>query len=363
MVLTVAAVYILLCLAATLPLNSQPQYAARKSKNCQSCHVSPTGGFGRWANQDSLTFQDDRVFLSGDFRFLALYDVRPDSDRSAFFPMEGTLSVGVEATPGLTLAFSNDFGRMRELYALIKPFHQSDFYVRTGWFSLPYGLLIPDHTSFIKEGRVENTGSSFQELGIGAGIFGVRNKDAGVEAGFSGKPLFLNVSVTNGRGAEDRPSASTESDTQKAVTGRAGILGEHFLLGGSYYRNKEVGSDNIKTRAGVFGWLAKGPVVLLGEYDEGEDGPITVVGSTLTAAGYVELLLESPFQWFPGFAKFRYEYLDPSDRVRNDELERLQAGFEWFAWPKGTLEFIYRNNRETPPVKNDDYILMNHFFF
>ena len=344
-----------------------PEYAAYAGNNCMSCHVGPVGGFGRKPlSMNDVGYISDRVSISGDFLFMGLYDERDGSkNRVVLFPMEAALHLAFALKPTVTLAGSQDFGTLREIYAMLHNEEQT-MYIRAGFFTLPFGFLFADHTSFIKEGRVESGSRSFSEQGLGAGLFSVRYKDSGVEAGLSGRPWFLNVAMTAGVvGQESRSLPSSQGGTKRAVTRRGGFITKHVALGGSLYTNDNEVLDRRILRYGGFGWLRAGPLALLFEHDEGEDEKFTVAGSTQISASYVELVYAFPFiQRKPGYAKIRYERLDPNRSLGSDLLQRWILSYRFSPAENISVESFYRHNREEPrKLNNDDVYIITHLFF
>ena len=355
---------ILSCVPSAFAL---PEYAAYSGSNCMACHVGPTGGFGRKVqSMNDLGYISERVSLSGDFIFMALWDQRePADDRFVLFPMEAALHLNVALKPTITITASQDFGTLREVYGMVHNEAQTA-YVRAGFFTLPYGLLFADHTSFVKEGRVESGSRTFDEVGIGAGLFSTRYKDSGIEAGFSGQPWFINVAMTAGVvGQEERSFPSSQSGSKRAITRRAGFITKNVSLGASMYTNDNELLDRRILRYGGFGWVKAGRVALLFEHDEGEEERFTVGGSTQMSASYAELVYA-----FPGpsrrtsYAKLRYERLDPNRSLSADALQRFVASYRFSPTDFVSIETFYRKNEEDPVDRsNDDVYVLTRVFF
>jgi hypothetical protein len=356
----------LACLSIKFPLFAYPEYAAYAGSNCNACHVGPVGGFGR----KPLSTTDpgwitDKFSMSGDFLFMGLYDQRPKKDRVVLFPMEASIHFAYSLKETITMTASMDYDTLREAYAMVHNENQTA-YVRAGFFTLPYGILFGDHTSFVKEGRVETGTRTFEEKGIGAGLFGVRYKDSGIEAGLSGRPWFLNVAMTAGVvGQESRSLPSNQAGTKRAITRRAGFITKNVCLGGSMYTNDNEVLDRRILRYGGFGWFHVGSFALLFEHDEGEEERFNVSGSTQLTASYVELVYAFPFpQKSPSYAKVRYERLDTNRSVDGDLLQRWVFSYRFNPTDYMSLETFYRNNLEqTNSTSNDDIFIISHFFF
>ncbi len=346
-----------------------PEYAAYAGSNCMACHVGPLGGFGRKpVSMNDPGYISDKVSMSGDFQFMILQDERdPGANRLVLFPMQAALHMAFTLKPTITLAGSLDFGTVREIYAMLHNEAQT-MYARAGFFTLPFGLMFPDHTAFIKEGRVKSGPRNFTEEGTGAGLFSVRYKDSGVEAGLSGKPFFLNLSVTSGVvGQESRSLPSSQSGSKRALTRRAGFITKNFSLGASMYNNDNELLDRRIMRYGVFGWARAGKFVLIAEHDEGEDEKYTVAGSTQINATYAELVYATPWLSKKGstsYAKLRYERLDPNRSLDDDLLQRWILSYRLMPMDYMSIETFYRKNLEQPTeANNDDIYILTHLFF
>jgi len=362
-----AGLLTLACLSISRPAFALPEYAAYSGSNCMACHVGPTGGFGRKIqSMNDIGYISERVSLSGDFLFMGLYDQRePAKDRVVLFPMEAALHLNVTLTPKITLAASQDYGTLREAYMMLHNEAQTA-YVRAGFFTLPYGLLFADHTAFVKEGRVETGTRTFDELGTGAGLFSVRYKDSGIEAGLSGQPWFVNVSMTSGVvGQEERSFPSSQAGSKRAITRRGGFITKHASLGVSMYTNDNELLDRRVIRYNGFGWLAAGRFALLFEHDEGEDEKFSVSGSTQVSASYAEVVYAFPFpKRRTSYLKFRYERLDQNRSLSGDILQRFVPSYRFSPTDYVTIESFYRvNKEETSEKANDDVYIITRVFF
>lgn len=292
--------------------------------------------------------------------------------------MQGALHFGIVPNENLSLIASNDFGSLRELYVYVQNLNKIPIGIKAGVFQLPYGLNIPDHTSFIKEGRLKNTyptspptGST--EIGLGAGRLGSRYRGSGVTVSYDQEGLlFGHVAFTNGaKNLEGRTVPGDQSNRAAAQIATLGARYGHWTLGGSAlnYQTDQSGQSKREARTSIFGIFGFGPLALLTEYGLGEDKNKTTAQTTSKiAAFYGELIWKMPETWSAPFAKQIYvkvrdEFLDPDRRVIKNTYERRQAGFEAVLIPHLSLEAIYRNNREHPNVFNDDLMALLHFFF
>jgi hypothetical protein len=303
--------------------------------------------------------------MSGDFIFMALFDQRPTKNRFVMFPMEAAIHFTYDLKDTISLVSSLDFDTFREAYAMVKNENQS-LYLRAGFFTLPYGLLLADHTSFVKEGRVESGQRNFQEIGTGANLFSVRYKDSGVEGGLNIRNWFASLAITSGVvGQDSRALPSSQGGTKRAMTRRAGFITKHMSLGGSLYTNDNEVLDRRILRYGGFGWFKAGPFALIFEHDEGEDERFNVSGSTQISASYLELVYAFPWtNRKPSYAKIRYERLDPNRSIDQDVYQRWVLSYRIPLQDYLTVEAFYRNNQEQPvSQKNDDVYILTHVFF
>ncbi|GEM_PF-2866299 len=366
-----------LTLALPMAVFAEPQFAAFKGVSCQSCHVDSYGGGMRSAKEGSWQWITPRLLVGGNFRLLGLVDNRPAGQRRLFFPMEGALHVNFEVSDNVSVVASNDFGNLRELYAYVDNLKKVPVAIKAGVFPLPYGLNIPDHTSFIKEGRVKNNNPNIpsQELGLGAGRFGSRYRDAGLEVSYDKKgPYFGHLAFTNGlTNLESRPLPGNQNNRGSAITLTEGIRWGHLTLGGSMFNRRDYNPTTFQNlqeiRYSGFGIFGLGPLALLTEYGIGKDYNHTA--KTITqdiAAFYAELIWEIPEQFSSlignkAFLKLREEFLDRDRKQPSNILERQQISLDTLVIPHVSLETIYRKNKESPPVANDDFMLMTHVFF
>jgi hypothetical protein len=178
---------------ATNNVEAYPHYQFSSDNNvCATCHFSPGGGstindWGRREAANTLSRWDGSGYafhglfdlpnwlsVGGDLRAAAMLNDKGESEGTKFnvFPMQAELAMRLTAGPW---AVSGSFGLRgrarnsappegsitrseegaasflvsREHYLMYEPTHSS-ISVRAGRFYAPYGLRLPDHTSYVR---------------------------------------------------------------------------------------------------------------------------------------------------------------------------------------------------------------------
>jgi hypothetical protein len=268
------------------------------------------------------------IAMGGDFRTLYLV---PRDDASTFFQMQGDLYIAVNPTAQLTLYLDRGLYGSFEIFGLYRDLPAGG-YLKIGRFIPPYGLKLADHTSFIRD-----------DLG-----FGSRGKETGVEGGVTPGPFTLQVAVVNGNGEN-----LFDENTPKAVSLLASGHYRFFTIGGSFYRNETPGG--IRTLGGVFGTVAIWKLVYLGEGDWETNDP----GDDRFAAYHeLDVAIRRGID-----VEMKYDFIDPSRRIRDDARHRVGAGVSVIPVPSVEVEVLYYVNRETPNRKNDQFVTGVHVWF
>ena len=369
----ILAVLLLLPVIIFLPKNGKALYlfAAKEGTRCSSCHINPSGGMLRTRvgldyAQNDHSFQEadtarpllsffmgENLQAGSDMRFLYNYRDSTDFDalskehsQSTFLTMQGALYVSANLGEHLTLFYNNDFGfggfgQNRELWGLFKKLLYNA-YVKVGRFKVPYGIRLDDHTSFVKD-----------KLG-----FGTHSYEDGVEIGLAPATFFAHVSVTNG---EEHP-IPLDLNTYKAVTASSGFIIKHFSLGGSLYYNRTSFSNLEKKRAGAFGSISYGNLVLLGEVDYGwqDSLPGSFEPGSEVLAGYAE----AGYQLHPRvWLKSKFDFYDPQRGMQDDDLQRITLEGDLYILKFSELRLLYRINQEEPEKDNNEASALVHIFF
>ncbi|MBI3610526.1 MAG: hypothetical protein HY204_07490 [Nitrospirae bacterium] len=339
-----------------------------KTLDCRACHVNPDGGGMR--NEHGREFSIERLPLNDrtednekaieaarinpyisfgtDLRFAYLRAGQESASKykDSFFPMQADLYIAFIPTDYFTLYYQDGVqaSGSRETFLLIQrlPFNSD---IKIGRFIPPYGLKVDDHTSFIRE-----------KLGFGPFGFG---QVSGVEAGFAKSDWFGNAAVFNS------PEGSTGSPTlgqdrhAKGASATGGIKTNRVWLAGSIYDNRP-GTEK-DDYVGGYGALRLGLFTVMGERDRLHVEDRTANGAKRTgSASYAEL----DFRPIRGInTKLKYDRYDPDRAVSKDELNRYTFGMDLYPYPFTEVILQYRINKETPEIRNDQTIVMAHFFF
>ncbi len=257
-----------------------PDMIRHDYSNCNSCHVSPTGGgvltnYGRelipevlstWSAKDESKFAYGLVptpawlKLGGDFRTIQTYRDTPYAREGKYFLMQAdveaaavTKYVTVVATAGRLETREGQGVKVefnsRRHYLLVQPLEKLS--VRFGRFVKAYGINFPDHAIATKKG-----------LGWDQGTEGYN-----AEAAWIGDTV--NLFLTGVFGRLDRPN----TDTEKGLATNASVLvAKTYKLGYSYFDGK---TDNL--RRVIHGpWITAGitpKLSVLAEWDMTQSYP------------------------------------------------------------------------------------------
>ncbi len=177
-----AAALVLLLDSATASAYPQFQFSTENAR-CDLCHFSPAGGglikqYGRDAAGEEISMAGNGDFLHGawqppdflslgiDYRGAAIIkDDELKGSRSAVFPMQFDLYTRAKITDRISFNMIAGFRGQarttdndsvikrlvsREHFVMWKPRSKRKHYVRVGRFFAPYGLRLPDHTSYVR---------------------------------------------------------------------------------------------------------------------------------------------------------------------------------------------------------------------
>ena len=286
---------------------AEPYLAAWKGVNCNACHVNQTGGwlrndFGKNYGNSLQTFdwqgisEEAQKIQHDTPSFIAIgidihegykttwnYNTFNVPNSSNFTAQSIQLpplsrqdfSFQVKANEFVSGVFTYrlDENAAHEAYGLISGLPAGG-YVKFGDFMLPYGLTLSDDQSLVRAAL--NASFFFDSTPLG-----------GIEAGIYPDPFFVNVALTNGdTGPVTLPSGQTVQN-EKIVSAKGGIHYSEFTLGGSLYGANldepggtatTITGSNLNLLYGVYGWGRIGPVVVLGEYDQGYNEVPAAVG-------------------------------------------------------------------------------------
>jgi hypothetical protein len=286
---------------------AEPYFAAWKGVNCNACHVNQTGGwlrndFGKNYGNGLETFDWKGISEAADtiknatpswvafgmdihVPYSASFNQNPTLDQNGFALARQSFSARVKANDAISGVITYRPSFNGEVYALISNLPEGAYF-KLGQFTLPYGLMLADDSSLVRN----PIGFSFERIETGGGV----------EAGIYPSVFFLNAAMFS------------TSFNEKSFATKGGVSLREFTLGGSIY-GENLDLTTKKMRYGAFGWGRIGPVVLLGEFDKGYDGltPTTQNDYTVYHAS-LEAELAPSF-----YLRGTSEYIDHSAKLAN----------------------------------------------
>ena len=383
---SLAALSLLALVLLPSPGRAVPRFSLRTGAPCGLCHVDPTGG-GMRNDYGRNVYAVDRLPLKGvglpegappfdgrvsgalalgsDVRLLYQHIERPDASQpriDSFYLMEASLYAAADLWDVVTLYLAPSFYGSESVYFEANGvFHipWAGMYVKLGQFTAPYGLKIPNHSSFFRK-----------SMG-----FNVRDKEVGVELGINPGPVTFQVAAFNG--ISDAVDSDWDENFLKGVSARLSyILNTRWLkmeLGASGYYNmagnapeddpsgEDTRVEDLK--AGGFAGLSLGRFTWLGEMDYWRRDDRSAAFPVGQLFSYQELA----FLAIQGLdILFTYELWDPDVEVSGDAVHRVGGGLELYVWPYSEVDLMYRYS--LADERNDmanvhEAIVVAHFFF
>ena len=285
---------------------AEPYLAAWKGVNCNACHVNQTGGwlrtdFGKNYGNTLQTFdwqglsEEAQKIQHNTPSFIAIgIDIHqgynttwnynaPATPNQSYFTATNyqmpplsrqDFSFQVKANEAISGVFTYRLeDGQHEGYGLVSGLPAGG-YLKFGNFMLPYGLTLSDDQSLVRGALNPNFQFDYSPLG-------------GVEAGIYPDPFFVNVAFVNGNPAPITLPSGQTVQNEKIVSAKGGIHYSEFTLGGSLYGANldepggtatTIAASNLNVLYGIYGWGRIGPIVVLGEYDQGYNEVLTAPG-------------------------------------------------------------------------------------
>jgi len=321
-----------LIFAALLALGSaaasaEPYFAVQTGLKCSQCHVNQTGGgmrtqYGNLFAQNQLAAEKldtgTESWLGNVNQFLGMganlrtgytvsdtpkteatnsFDTREARLYFNFTPIPERLSVYIDqlVAPGSALN--------REAFVRFNS-KDGQAYVKAGRIYLPFGWRLQDNDSFVRT-----------ETGIS-----MNGADNGVEFGYDSDQLSTQLAVSNGT------LGGAEADKGKQISLQSAYIENEWRLGAAANYNDVAGG--ARAALGLFAGLRTGPVSWLAEADAIEDRSlIQTLGRKRRS---IALLLEANWLIEKGQnLKLTTELLDPDRSVRQDQVSRISAVYEF----------------------------------
>ncbi len=177
------AIFVLLTVFQSTTSVALPEFSRYGYFSCTSCHVSPGGGglltpYGRGFTEEKLATwsrenageafhglvrePSEKILIGGHWRQMQYYESGSERHRGRYFPMQRSLELGVLGSSfGLVADVHIEDAQdnpTRDNTVLISREHYAryvaseNFQARVGRFSPKFGLMIPQHPSYIRSG-------------------------------------------------------------------------------------------------------------------------------------------------------------------------------------------------------------------
>lgn len=306
--------------------SAEPYLAVESGLQCRSCHTNPTGGgkrtlFGMTYARTNLAVQtlfsdeatqgwnsqiNEWLGVGGDYRGgFRDTDIPGQPSRSDWATSKATGYLEIRPIPGLLTIYADEQlapgGSLnREAYVLLTP-RQGKFTVKAGQMFLPFGHRLQDDSAFVRQ----RSGINFNA------------PDDGVEFGLELPRWSAQAAFSNGTAGSG--SAPGKDQTSLSAT----YFVTRWRLGASINQNDDPLGD--RNMVALFAGLKTGPISWLAEVDFIEDELLAGGDNEIMAS-----LLEGNWRIRKGHnLKLTYDYVDPSDRASEDELERYSLLWEY----------------------------------
>ena len=347
------AIVLLLSVSPALP---EPYIAARDGYKCSACHVNQIGGgkrtdFGALFTQTDISplisGASDRamdfspllgngISLGADFavahetllavneklvRDAGVLTYEQDTQNS-FGVSSGNLYLEAQLVPEQVALYLDETvapagAASREAFVLVQSLPMGAYF-KAGRMLLPYGIRLVDDEAFVRQA----TGFNFD------------NQDLGVQLGFEPGKLALVAALSNGT------QGGRDDNNGKQVSSSGSLYLDNSMVGGSFSWNKSRGIERILF--GPYGSVNLGPLTLMGEADWIRESGATDQDQFI--------LFTSLEYWCRQSVNVRvaFDYLDPYDRVEEDERSRLSLAVHAFLTPSLEASATYRLRASIP---------------
>ncbi len=312
-----------------------PRFAIKEGASCNTCHVNPAGGALRndygmlITSADELpmpktasliTLDDvgqltDHLRIGADLRMQAI----TDSEESSVFPMQRDLYAYFDLKGMVGLYVESEALMKKTEYWTNAFFPFLNSYIRVGRMRPTYGLMLDDHTSFIRGGNLQRTHGLLKE---GLSFSPMTPPVNTAELGMFRSDFLFTASLSNGFLAGEAAEASflgpPSNRTAVIRAEYSSSLGDYSGIAGASYLSE--GSTEIK---GVFGGISRDRLTWTGEVDfaGGWTGDVNSVASYSEIAWMVE----------PGIHLLaKYDFFDEDTEVLENALSRFSLGAELY---------------------------------
>ena len=360
-------IYLLLIISINT-LFALPRFALEQGSSCVNCHVNPTGSGMRndhgtnVYNLDELTIRKwiskgnedwdgsitDHIQIGGEFRILSF----EGNSESATFPMQADIYTKVDINKDVDFYFEKSLGSSTYDFFLLFNELPNNSWIKIGQSSINYGLIIDDHTAFIKSGNRKALHSDNKNLDKGfRDIFDpVAEKPLMFEWGMK-LPNGLLMTIDFSQDIDNQHSKLVNYST--TLNYIKDYSDWSFMLGSSLMKEEDISLN------GLFGGISVSKITMIFEVDKADN----VIDNQSSIASYVQFVYK-PIQGFHLISK--YDYFDNDYDLKTGSIGRYTFGIELY--PLNILEIKvqarkYEINNYIPLDLDLEYLLQIHTWF
>ena len=351
-------------------LMALPRFSVEEGSSCLSCHVNPTGGgmrndYGSSVyNLDELTlrkwisngdenwdgFVTDHIQIGGEFRIQSF-----DGNVSrATFPMQAEIYTKVDINKNADFYLEASLGGQRNYeYFVLFDNLPNKSWIKIGQTSPNYGLMIDDHTSFIKSGNKNQLVSNNRDLDIGfRKLFDpMVSKPLIVEAG----TRLLDHFYFTASLSQPLVNSNHEDEDLLNFTGSINYIksfGKQSIMFGS-----SILEENNISLIGIYGGFNTSPLVFTFEADWADN---LLEENKNSFASYSQLVIK-PIQGLHLIAK--YDYFDHDYDFSTGSITRYSYGLELYPLNMLEVKIQLRNYDSSNLNFSNEYLLQIHTWF
>lgn len=367
---TVVALLFGLVFFMSSPVRAYPEMIRMGYVNCTSCHVSPNGGglmtdYGRSISAEALStwaypkeelpghgyLPEPPAWLKigGDVRVIQTYLDNPQATSKSFFLMQSDLEFGLnfakwwyvqslgiqggpEQAPNRGEFVSHHF------YALYN--WTDETYLRAGKYTMPYGLTLADHTSFVR-----------RNLGFDQG-----RESYNVDAGTVGEKWNMLFALNFGRKDD---TVDLEKGGSLQVAYNHGDT--HKIMGSfAYLKKQDTSSRYLLGPQILWGFTARW--VFLGEYDYQEK---TIEGPAKSLQKGAVTYSRLQYEWVKGVNTYLLHQLSYLDFTQlRTRVSSYGIGLLFYPRPHFEIsaEVDYSETAEINSYNTASWILGHYYF-
>jgi len=356
-----------------------PRFSVEESSSCINCHINPTGGGMRndhgtnVYNLDELTIRNwisnsdedwdgfitNHIQVGGEFRIQFFNgnshpDSGGDSKINSIFPMQAEIYTKVDINKNTDFYLEASLGGSNnyEYFILFDKLPQKGW-IKIGQSSPNYGLMVDDHTSFIKSGNKNSLylNNAYLDRGFRDLFDPMSNKPLIVEGGFNFlNNLYMTVSLF-------QPLSQGYHEDLSSFSGSISYINSFgntsFMLGSSILEENDI------SLMGIFGGVSFKNITMMFEADLAENLFNTIETSF---ASYGQLVYK-PIQGLHLIAK--YDYFDHNYDFTSGSITRYSYGFE--IYPLNMLEIkLQTRNYKIDGINlelDNEYLIQVHTWF